>query len=109
MVSQRDPQNLKNRTKSAKWEPQMPFETSFARFQFRKSLQVVSRHLQNLKNDGFTNVKPLFSEIHSTHKIVSFGTLLKAFWHHFRSHCLPNGAQNGKKDPFKKQQKTIKF
>ena len=106
MVSQRDPQNLKNLTKSAKWDPQIPFESSFARFQFRKKFQVVSRHLQNLKNVSFTVVKQLFSEIHSTHKIVSFEPLLGAFWHHFRSHCLPNGAQSGKKDPFKKQRKN---
>ena len=84
----------------------MPFENSFARFQFRKGFQIVSRHLQNLKNVSFTLVKPLFSETHSTHKIVSFGSLLGGFWHHFRSHCLPNAAQSGKKDPFKKHQKN---
>ena len=106
MVSQRDPQNLKNLTKSAKWEPQMPFESSFARFQFRKGFQVVSRDLQNLKNDSFTNVKQLFSEIHSTHKIVFLEPLLGAFWHHFRSTCLPNGAQSGKKYSFEKHQKN---
>ena len=83
----------------------MPFETSFARFQFRKSFQVVSRHLQNLKNDCFTIVKPLFSELHSSHKVASLGLLLGAFWHHFRSHCLPNAAQSAKKGPFKKQPK----
>ena len=102
MASQRDPQNLKNLKKSAKWEPQMSFETSFARFQFRKGFQVVSRQLQNLKNDGFTIVKQLFSEIYSTHKIISFGSLLGAFWHHFPPHELPNDAQSAKKDPFKK-------
>ena len=105
MVSQRDPQNLKNLAKSAKWEPQMPFESSFARFQFRKGFQVVSRHLQNLKNYGFTMVKQLFSEIHSTHKIVSLGHLLGTFWHHFRSQCLPNGAQSGKKSYFEKMKR----
>ena len=106
MVSQRDPQNLKNLTKSAKWEPQMPFETSFASFHFRKGFQVVSRHLQNLKNHGFTIVKPLFSEIHSGLKMVSFGHLFGPFWHHFPLHELPNGAQSAKKEPFKKQQKN---
>ena len=102
MVSQRDPQNLKNLTKSAKWEPQMPFENSFARFQFRKGFQVVSRHLQNLKNVSFTIVKQLFSEIHPSLKMVSFGHLFGPFWDHFPSHELSNGAQSAKKDPFKK-------
>ena len=109
MVSQRDPQNLKNVTKSTKWDPQTPFESSFARFHFRKGFQVVPRDLQNLKNDCFTKVKQLFSEIHSTHKVVSSGPLLGAFWHHFRSHCLPHGAQSDKKDPFKKQQKNYQI
>ena len=106
MASQRDPQNLKNLTKSVKWDSQTPFETSFARFHFRKGFQVVPRGLQNLKNDGFTIVKPLFSEIHSGLKMVSFGHLFGPFWDHFPLHELPNGAQSTKKDPFKKQQKN---
>ena len=106
MVSQRDPQNLKNLTKSAKWHPQTPFESSFGRFHFRKGFQVVPKDLQNLKNHSFTLVKPLFLEIHSDLKIVFFGHLFGPFWHHFPSHGLPNGAQSGKKDPFKKQQKN---
>ena len=106
MVSQRDPQNLKNLTKSAKWHPQTPFESSFGRFHFRKGFQVVPKDLQNLKNDGFTIVKPLFSEIHSDLKMVSFGHLFGPFWHHFPPHELPNGAQSAKKEPFKKQQKN---
>ena len=105
MASQRDPQNLKNLTKSAKWHPRTPFERSFARFHIRNGFQVVSRDLLNLKNDGFTLVKPLFSEIHSDLKMVSFGILFGSFWEHFPSHALPNGAQSAKKDPFKKQQK----
>ena len=56
MASQRDPQNLKNLTKSAKWPPQTPFENSFGRFHFRKGFQVVPKDLQNLKNHGFTLV-----------------------------------------------------
>ena len=106
MVSQRDPQNLKNLTKSAKWHPRTPFESSFGRFHFRKGFQALSKDLQNLKNHGFTIVKPLFSEIHSGLKIVSFGHLFGPFWDHFPSHELPNGAQSAKKDPFKKQQKN---
>ena len=106
MASQRDPQNLKNLTKSAKWHPQTPFESSFGRFHFRKGSQALSKDLQNLKNHSFTLVKPLFSEIHSDLKMVTFGQLLGAFWHHFPSHELPNGAQSAKKDPFKKQQKN---
>ena len=109
MASQRNPQNLKNLTKSAKWGSQTPFETSFARFHFRKGFQVVPRDLQNLKNHSFTIVKPLFSEIHSSLKIVTFGHLLGAFWHRFPSHELPNGAQSAKKDPFKKQQKNYQI
>ena len=106
MASQRDPQNLKNLTKSAKWDSRMPFESSFARFHFRHGFQVVPRDLQNLKNHGFTLVKQSFSEIHSSLEMVTFGLILGAFWHHFPSHGLPNGAQSGKKDPFKKQQKN---
>ena len=106
MASQRDPQNLKNLTKSTKWESQTPFESSFAHFHFRNGFQVVPRDLRNLKNDGFTVVKPLFSEIRPGLKMVTFGHLLGAFWHHFPSHGLPNGAQSAKKDPFKKQQKN---
>ena len=106
MASQRDPQNLKNLTKSAKWDSRTAFESSFARFHFRHGFQVVSRDLQNLKNDGFTVVKPSFSEIHSSLEMVTFRHLLGAFWHHFPSHGLPNGAQNGKKYPFKKEQKN---
>jgi len=106
MASQRDPQNLKNLTKSAKWHPQTPFESSFGRFHFRKGFQALSKDLRNLKNDGFTKVKPLFSEIHSALKMVSFGHLFGPFWHHFPPHELPNGAQSAKKDPFKKQQKN---
>ena len=109
MVSQRDPQNLKNLTKSAKWEPQMPFESAFARFQFRKGFQIVSRHLQNLKNDCFTIVKQLFSEIHSTLKMSSFGPCLGAFWHHFPSHELPNEPKTAKRILSKNVKKTIKF
>ena len=106
MASQRDPQNLKNLTKSAKLDSQTPFESSFAHFHFRNGFQVVSRDLRNLKNDGFTIVKPSFSEIHSSLEMVTFGHLLGAFWHHFPSHGLPNGAQSAKKDPFKKQKKN---
>ena len=106
MASQRDPQNHKNLTKSAKWHPQTPFESSFGRFHFRKGFQAVSKDLQNLKNDGFTIVKPSFSEIHSDLKMVSFGPLFGPFWDHFPSHALSNGAQSGKKDPFKKHQKN---
>ena len=106
MASQRDPQNLKNLTKSAKWESQTSFETSFARFHFRKGFQVVPRDLQNLENDGFTIVKPLFSEIHSDLKIVSFGHLFGSFWDHFPSHELPNGAQKWQKVPFQKTTKN---
>ena len=106
MASQRDPQNLKNLTKSAKWELRTPFETSFARFHFRNGFQVVPRDLQNLKNDGFTIVKQSFSEIHSSLEMVTFGHLLGALWHHFASPGLLNDAQSGKKDPFKKQQKN---
>ena len=106
MASQRDPQNLKNLTKSAKLETRTPFESSLGRFHFRNGFQVVSRDLRNLKNDGFTLVKPSFSEIHSSLEMVTFGHLLGAFWHHFPSHEVPNGAQSGKKDPFKKEQKN---
>ena len=110
MASQRDPQNLKNLTKSAKLETRTPFESSLGRFHFRNGFQVVSRDLRNLKNDGFTLVKPSFSEIHSDLKMVSFGHLFGPFWDHFPSHALSNGAQSGNKDPFKKTLKTtIKF
>ena len=102
MASQRDPQNLKNLTKSAKWHPQTPFESSFGRSHFRKGFQVVPKDLQNLKNHSFTLVKPLFSEIHSDLKMVSFGYLFGPFWDYCPSHELPNGAQNVKKDPFTK-------
>ena len=106
MASQRDPQNLKNLQKSAKWHPRTPFESSFGRFHFRKGSQALSKDLQNLKNHSFTLVKPLFSEINSGLKIVSFGHLFGPFWDHLPSHELPNGAQSAKKDPFKKQQKN---
>ena len=106
MASQRDPQNPKNLTKSPKWHPRTALESSFGRFHFRKGFQVVPKDLQNLKNDGFTKVKPLFSEIHSDLKMVSFGHLFGPFWDHFPSHALPNGAQSGKKDPFKKHTKN---
>ena len=106
MASQRDRQNLKNLTKSAKWHPQTPFESFFGRFHFRKSSQALSKDLRNIKNHGFTKVKPLFSEIHSGLKMVSFGHLFGPFWDRFPSHELPNGAQSAKKDPFKKQQKN---
>ena len=69
MASQRDPQNLKNLTKSATWEPQTPFQSSLVRFCFRKGFKVVPKDLQNLKNYSFTIVKQLFSEIHSDLKI----------------------------------------
>jgi len=106
MVSQRDPQNLKNLTKSAKWHPQTPFESSFGRFHFRKGFQALSKDLHNLKNNSFTYVKPLFSEIHSALKMVSFGHLFGPFWDHFPSHAIPDGAQSGKKWPFQKTQKN---
>ena len=106
MASQRAPQNHQNLTKSAKWHPQTPFESSFGRFHFRKGFQAVSQDLQNLKNDGFTIVKQSFSEIHSDLKMVSLGPLFGPFWDHFLSHTLPNGAQSGKKEPFKKHQKN---
>ena len=102
MASQRDPQNLKNLTKSAKWHPQTPFESSFGRSHFTKGFQVVPKDLQDLKNPSFTIVKPLFSEIHSGLKMVSFGHLFGPFWDHFGHHGLPNGAQSAKKDPFEK-------
>ena len=105
MTSHRDPQNLKNLIKSAKWHPQTPFESSFGRFHFRKGFQVVPKDLQNLKNHSFNIVKPLFSEIHPSLKTVTFGHLFGPFWHHFPHHELPNGAQIAKKEPFKKQQK----
>ena len=109
MASQRDPQNLKNLTRSAKWQPQTPPQSSLVRFRFRKGFQVVPKDLQNLKNHSFTIVKPLFSEIHPSLKTVTFGQLLGAFWHHFPSHELPNGAQSAKKDPFKKHQKNYQI
>ena len=106
MVSQSDPQKLEYLTKSAKWHPQTPFESSFGRSHFRKGFQVGPKDLQILKNHSFALVKQLFSEIHPSLKIVTFVQLLGAFWHHFPSHELPNGAQSAKKDPFKKQQKN---
>ena len=106
MASHRDPQNLKNLIKSAKWHPQTPFQSSFGRFHSRKGFQVVPKDLQNLKNHSFTIVKPLFSEIHPSLKMVSFRHLFGPFWHHFPSHGLPNGAQSGKKGLFKKHQKN---
>ena len=109
MASQRDPQNLKNLTKSANLDSQTPFESSFGPFHFRKGFQAVSQDLQNLKNDGFTWGKQLFSEIHSDLEMVSFGNLSGPFWDHFLSHALPKGAQSGKKDPFKKHQKNHNF
>ena len=109
MASHRDPRNLKNRIKSAKWHPQTPFQSSFGRLRSRKGSQVVPKDLQNLKNHSFTTVNPLFSEIHPSLKTVTFGQLLGAFWHHFPSHELPNSAQNAKKDPFKKQQKNYQI
>ena len=106
MASQRDPQNLKNLTKSAKWHLQTPFESSFGRFHCRKGFQADFKDLQNFENHGFTFVKQLFSEIHPSLKMVSFAYLLGPFWHRFLSHELPNGAQSAKKDPFKKRQKN---
>ena len=106
MASQRDPQNLKNLTKSAKLETQRLFESSLGRFHFRNGFQVVSGDLRNLKNDCFTLVKPSFSEKHSDLKILIFGHLFGPFWHHFPSHEVPNGAQSGKKDSFKKHEKN---
>ena len=109
MASHRDPQNLKNLIKSAKWHPQTPFQSSFGRFHSRKGFQVVPKDLQNLKNHGFTIVKPLFSEIHPSLKMVSFGHLFGPFWDHFPSHALPNGAQSAKKELSENIEKTIKF
>ena len=108
IASQRDPQNLKNLTKSANWHSRTPFESSFGRFHCSKGFQVVPKDLQNLKNDSFTLIKPLFSEIHPSLKMVTFGPLLGAFWHHFPSHGLPNGAHSAKKDLSKniKKQET---
>ena len=106
MVSQRDPQNPKNLTKSAKWQPQTPFESSFGSFHFRKGFQVVPKDLHNLKNHSFTIVKPLFSESHSDLKMVSFGLLFGPFGDHFPSHGPPKGAQSDKKDPFRKHRKN---
>ena len=109
MVSQRDPQNLKNLTKSAKWEPQTPFQSSFGRFHSRKCFQVVPKNFQNLKNHSFTLLKQLFFEIHPSLKMVSFGHLFGPFWDHFPSHALPNGAQSAKKALSENIQKNIKF
>ena len=106
MTSQRDPQNLKDLTKSEKWKLQMAFESFFARFRFRQGFQVAPKDLENLKKYSSTSVKSMFPEIHSSHKVVSFWYILGAFWHHFPSHGLPNDAQSGKKDPFKKLQKN---
>ena len=58
MASQRDPQNLKNLTKSAKWVPRTPFESSFGRFHFRKGFKVVPKDLQNLKNHDLLKKNP---------------------------------------------------
>ena len=107
MASQRKPQNLKNLTKSAKGKHQMPFENSFARFHFRKGFQVVLRDLQHLKIYCFTIVKLMFSEIHSSHKVVSFGYYFGAFWHHFRSPFASLMAPKVLKGPFQKIIKTI--
>ena len=109
MAFHRDPQNLKNRIKSAKWHPQTPFQSSFGRLRSRKGSQVVPKDLQNLKNHSCTTVKPLFSEIHPSLKMVSFGHLFGPFWDHFPSHALPNGAQSDKKDPFRKHQKNYQI
>ena len=109
MASQRDPQNLKNLTKSAKWHPQTPFESSFGRFHFRKGSQALSKDLQNLKNHSFTIIKQLFSEIHPGLKIVSFGYLFGPFWDHFPSHGLSNDVQSGKKGSFKKHQNNYQI
>ena len=110
MASQRDPQNLKNLTKSANLDPQTPFESSFRPFHFRKGSQAVSKDLQNLKNDGFTLVKPSFSEVQSSLKMVSFGPLFEPFGDHFPSRGLPKGAQSDQKDSFRKhKKKTVNF
>ena len=109
MASQRDPQNLKNLTKSAKWHPQTPFESSFGRFHFRKGFQVVPKDLQNLKNHSFTIVKPLFSEINSDLKMVSFGHLFGPFWHHFPPMSSPMAPKVPKRSLSKNNKKTIKF
>ena len=106
MASQRDPQNLKNLTKSANLDPQTPFESSFGPFYFRKGSQAVSQDLQSLRNDGFTLVKPSFSEIRFGLEMITFGHLLGAFLHHFPFHGLLNGVQSVQKDSFKKQQKN---
>ena len=109
MASQRDPQNLKNRTKSAKWHPRTPFESSFGRFHFRKGFQVVPKDLQNLKNHSLTKVKPLFSENLPALKLVSFGHLLGSLLVPFPLPWLPDGAQSCKKDPFKKHKKNYQI
>ena len=82
MASQRDPQNLKNLSKSAKWQPQTHFGSSFGGFHLRKGFQVVSKDPQNLQSHSFTIVKPLFSEIHPDLKIIAFGHLFGPFWDH---------------------------
>ena len=107
MVSHRDPRNLKNLTKSAKWHPRTPFESSFGRFHFRKGVQVVHKDLQNLKNHRSTIVKQMFSEIHPGLKLVCFGCLFWAFWDNFPYHALSTGAQSGQKGPFRKHQKKL--
>ena len=109
MASQKDPQTFKNLTKSEKWMPQTPFEGSFARFHFRKGFQVVPRDLQNLEIDCFTKVTLLFSEIHSSLKMVSLGHLLEAFGTFFPPMSSLMHTKIGKKDHSQKQQKTIKF
>ena len=69
---------------------------------FQKGFPSRSQGPQNVKNDSFTIVKPLFSEIHSSLKMITFGHLFGPFWDHFGHHGLPNGAQSAKKEPFKK-------
>ena len=109
MASQRDPQNLKNLIKSAKWKPQTPFQSSLVRFCFRKGFKVLPKDLQNLKNYSFTMVKLTFSAIHSSLKMVTLGHLLRAFWFHFGHHGLPNDVQSGKKGSFEKHQKNYRI
>ena len=106
MASQRDPQNHKNLTKSAKWHLQTAFESSFGRSHFRNGSQALSKDLQNLINHGFTLVKSLFSEIHSGFKMVSFGHLFGPFWHHFPAHELSNDPQSAKKVRSKNKKKN---
>ena len=74
-----------------------------------ESRRVVFGDPQNLENDCSTTVKPLFSEIHPSLKMVSFGHLFGPFWEHFPFHALPNGAQSAKKELSENIEKTIKF